>query len=60
VCIRFKCCCPQRQLDSSRIRKLRPKQIRSVAVERVGQQVGQVPATIMLDIEEALRLHLAL
>jgi len=40
--------------------KAQAEQIRSVAVERVGQQVGQVPATIMLDIEEALRLHLAL
>jgi mRNA interferase MazF len=40
--------------------KGRAEQIRSVAVERVGQQVGQVPANIMLDIDEALRLHLAL
>ena len=40
--------------------KAQAEQIRSVAVERVDQQVGQVPATIMLDIDEALRLHLAL
>ena len=40
--------------------KAQAEQVRSVAVERVGQQVGQVPPAIMLDIDEALRLHLAL
>lgn len=40
--------------------KAQAEQVRSVAVERVGQQIGQVPANIMLDIDEALRLHLAL
>jgi mRNA interferase MazF len=40
--------------------KAQAEQVRSVAVERIGQQVGQVPATIMLDVDEALRLHLAL
>ncbi|HSP10080.1 MAG TPA: type II toxin-antitoxin system PemK/MazF family toxin [Candidatus Dormibacteraeota bacterium] len=40
--------------------KAQAEQIRGVAVERVGQLIGQVPANIMLDIDEALRLHLAL
>lgn len=40
--------------------KAQAEQVRSVAVERVAQQIGQVPGTIMLDIDEALRLHLAL
>jgi mRNA interferase MazF len=40
--------------------KAQAEQIRSVAIERVGAQLGQVPATIMDDIDEALRLHLAL
>ncbi len=40
--------------------KAQAEQVRSVAVERVGQQIGQVPANIMFDIDEALRLHLAL
>lgn len=40
--------------------KAQAEQVRSVAVERVGQQIGQVPAAIMVDIDEALRLHLAL
>ena len=40
--------------------KAQAEQIRSVAVERLGAQIGQVPAPIMHDIDEALRLHLAL
>lgn len=40
--------------------KAQAEQVRSVAVERVGAQIGQVLAGIMLDIDEALRLHLAL
>src|SRR5579863_8977867 len=35
--------------------KAQAEQIRGVAVERVGQQIGQVPASIMLEIEDALR-----
>ena len=40
--------------------KAQAEQVRSVAVERIGEQIGQVPAAIMLEINEALRLHLAL
>lgn len=40
--------------------KAQAEQVRSVAVERIGEQAGQVPAPIMLDLDEALRLHLAL
>jgi mRNA interferase MazF len=40
--------------------KAQAEQVRSVAVERIGEQVGQVPNPIMLDLDEALRLHLAL
>ncbi len=40
--------------------KAQAEQVRSVAVERIGEQVGQVPAPIMLDLDEALRLHLSL
>ena len=36
------------------------KQVRSVALERVGARMGVVPRAIMLQIDEALRLHLAL
>jgi mRNA interferase MazF len=40
--------------------KAQAEQVRSVAVERVGELAGQVPAPTMLEIDEALRLHLAL
>ena len=40
--------------------KAQAEQVRSVAVERLGEPIGQVPGAIMLQVEEALRLHLAL
>jgi len=40
--------------------KAQAEQVRAVAVERVGQLIGQVPTNIMLKVDEALRLHLAL
>ncbi|MHB8674265.1 MAG: type II toxin-antitoxin system PemK/MazF family toxin [Candidatus Limnocylindrales bacterium] len=40
--------------------KAQAEQVRAVAVERVGDRLGVVPNAIMLDIDEALRLHLGL
>jgi mRNA interferase MazF len=40
--------------------KAQAEQIRSVAVERIGDRLGVVPNAIMLEIDEALRLHLGL
>ena len=40
--------------------KAQAEQVRSVAFERVGALVGRVPAQIMAELDEALRLHLAL
>ena len=40
--------------------KAQAEQVRSVAVERVGARLGVVPRSLMLQIDEALRLHLAL
>ncbi len=40
--------------------KAQCEQVRSVAVERIGPTLGQIPASIMVDIDEALRLHLDL
>jgi mRNA interferase MazF len=40
--------------------KAQAEQLRAVAVERVGTRVGAVPETVMSDLDEALRLHLAL
>jgi mRNA interferase MazF len=34
--------------------------VRSVAVERIGARVGVVPPDLLAQLDEALRLHLAL
>ena len=39
--------------------KAQAEQVRSIAVERVGRTLGHVPATPMHNLDEALRLHLA-
>jgi mRNA interferase MazF len=40
--------------------KAHAEQVRSVAVERVGQALGRLPPAVMAEIDEALRLHLQL
>lgn len=40
--------------------KAQAEQVRSVSVGRVGALVGRVPAPLLADLEDALRLHLAL
>ncbi len=40
--------------------KAQAEQVRSVAVQRVGPKLGTVLGPLMADLDEALRLHLAL
>jgi mRNA interferase MazF len=40
--------------------KAQAEQVRSVAVERVGRRLGELPESTMLELEDALRLHLDL
>ena len=40
--------------------KAQAEQVRSVDVQRIGKRVGSVPMTVMGDLDEALRVHLAL
>jgi mRNA interferase MazF len=40
--------------------KAQAEQIRSISLERVGRLVGNVPPSTMLELDEALRVHLAL
>ena len=40
--------------------KAQAEQVRSVSVQRVMQKIGAVPPGLMLDVDDALRLHLAL
>jgi mRNA interferase MazF len=40
--------------------KVQAEQVRSVSVERVRRAIGSIPAPVMLQVDEALRLHLSL
>ncbi len=40
--------------------KAQAEQIRSVAVQRIGDVVGRLPSGLLTDVEEAMRLHLGL
>lgn len=40
--------------------KAQAEQVRSVSVEQVTERIGRVPPDVMLVVDEALRLHLAL
>lgn len=40
--------------------KAQAEQVRSVSVERVGDVLGRVPGPLLADLDDALRLHLAL
>ncbi len=40
--------------------KAQAEQIRSVAIERIGHQVGRLPLDLLADLDTAIRLHLSL
>lgn len=40
--------------------KAQAEQVRSVSIERLGAVLGQVPADVMAQLDDALRLHLRL
>ena len=40
--------------------KAQAEQVRSIAVERVGPMLGRLPVELLRELDEALRLHLAL
>ncbi len=40
--------------------KAQAEQVRSVSVNRIGSQIGTIPRPLMLEVDEALRLHLEL
>lgn len=39
--------------------KAQAEQVRSVSVERLGHVLGRLPDTVLKDLDDALRLHLA-
>ena len=40
--------------------KAQAEQVRAVSVDRIGERIGQVGVRVMLEIDDALRLHLEL
>lgn len=57
---RFQVLLPAEACGLSETSKAQMEQIRAVAVARVGARIGTVPAHLMSEIDEALRVHLAL
>lgn len=51
---------PAEETGLPRDSKAQAEQIRSVSMNRIGGRLGSVPADLMLRLDEALRLHLAL
>jgi mRNA interferase MazF len=56
----FQVLLPASETGLDRDSKAQAEQVRSISVDRVGDRLGVVPHRIMLDVDEALRLHLGL
>jgi mRNA interferase MazF len=56
----FQVLLPAEMVGLDRDSKAQAEQVRSVSIERVGQAIGVVPASLMQDVENALRVHLSL
>ncbi len=40
--------------------KTQAEQVRTISFARVGERLGTIPAPLMLELDEALRIHLSL
>lgn len=56
----FQVLLPAERSRLGRDSKAQAEQIRSVAVERLGDIIGQLPADLVKDLDTAIRLHLGL
>jgi len=56
----FQVALPAAQTGLRHDSKAQAEQIRSIDVERIGGRLGVVPDVLLRDLEDALRLHLAL
>ena len=56
----FQVLLPARTAGLPKDSKAQAEQVRSIAVERIGELLGTVPGPVMASIDDALRLHLAL
>jgi mRNA interferase MazF len=56
----FQVMLPSRESGLARDSKAQAEQVRSISVRRIGAKLGAVPGPLMLQLDDALRLHLAL
>lgn len=56
----FQVLIPAHESGLERDSKAQAEQVRSISVDRVSDRIGTVPPEVMADVNEALRLHLAL
>ena len=56
----FQVLLPARDTGLEEDSKAQTEQIRSVSMDRIGDRMGSLPFALMLEVDEALRLHLAL
>ena len=56
----FQAFLPANQTGLQRDSKAQAEQVRSVAVERIGGRLGQLPAALITELDRALRVHLSL
>jgi mRNA interferase MazF len=56
----FQVLLPARLTGLERDSKAQAEQVRSISVDRLGPAIGEIPQELMAELDEALRLHLAL
>ena len=56
----FQVLLPARQTGLPHDSKAQAEQVRSVAVERIGKRLGQLPVSLSTELDQALRVHLGL
>lgn len=56
----FQVLLPAEECELPQDSKAQAEQVRSVAVQRIGEVIGRLPPSLMAEIDEALRLHLSL
>ncbi|HUG48071.1 MAG TPA: type II toxin-antitoxin system PemK/MazF family toxin [Candidatus Limnocylindria bacterium] len=56
----FQVLMPASEVGTERDSKAQAEQVRAVSVGRLGARLGIVPSRLMRELDEALRLHLAL
>jgi mRNA interferase MazF len=55
----FQVLLPARRTGLRTASKAQAEQIRSVSLERIGEQLGRTPSDLLAELDEAIRLHLA-